>query len=133
MKTVFRLKDGGSISEFYFKYNKTRHELDSREIIEKVLGDAINAVFEKSYYYSDESQVEKVEHYDDDGNLITDACGLMLHDDNKMLTKVYGNFDGEQWSFEIPAETTKGLSGRFWYCICRNNTNLCFKTPIYLM
>ena len=70
---------------------------------------------------------------DDDGNAITDACGLMLHDDYDMLTKVNGSFDGEQWSFEIPAEVTKGLKGRYWYCICRNDTNLCFKTPIYLM
>jgi hypothetical protein len=69
---------------------------------------------------------------DDEGNLITDACGLMLHDDNKMLIKVDGVFDGEQWSFDIPAKATEGLSGRYWYCICRNNTNLCFKTPIYL-
>ena len=70
---------------------------------------------------------------DDDGNIISDGCGLMLHDNENMLIKVNGAFDGEVWSFTIPADATSGLNGRYWYCICRHNTNLCFKTPIYLM
>lgn len=70
---------------------------------------------------------------DDDGVAITDSCGLMLHDDNSMITRVNGTFDGELWSFIIPSDVTEGLTGRYWYCICRNNTNLCFKTPIYLI
>ena len=70
---------------------------------------------------------------DDEGLAITDACGLMLYDDNGMLFRVNGTYDGEEWSFEIPAELTEGLHGRYWYYVYRNDTNLCFKTPIYLM
>lgn len=70
---------------------------------------------------------------DDNGEAITDACGLMFHDDENMLAKVDGELDGAEWIFTIPAEVTKGLTGRYWYCICRNETNLCFKTPLYLM
>lgn len=70
---------------------------------------------------------------DDAGDAITDVCALMLHDDNDMLIKVDGTYNGELWTFDIPAEATKNLAGRYWYCICRGNSNLCFKTPIYLI
>jgi hypothetical protein len=69
---------------------------------------------------------------DDEGNAVSEGCGLMLHDDDGMIVKVEGVFNGEDWSFVIPAEATQGLKGRYWYCICRANSNLCFKTPIYL-
>lgn len=68
---------------------------------------------------------------DDDGNPIASGCSLMLHNDEEMFSQVNGVYDGEAWSFDIPAEDTKGLKGRYWYCICKDNTNLCFKTPIY--
>ncbi len=68
----------------------------------------------------------------DDGDNYEEGCGLRLYDDEKMLFRVAGTFDGEQWSFRIPAENTEGLVGRYWYCICHNNNNLCFKTPFYL-
>jgi hypothetical protein len=70
---------------------------------------------------------------DDEGLNITDNCYLALYDDETELIKVYGAFDGAEWTFTIPADVTEGLSGRYWYAIGRNNTNMCFKTPIYLM
>lgn len=68
-----------------------------------------------------------------DGTSLTEGCGLMLHSDSEMLCRVEGVYDGEMWSFTIPAEITEGLKGRYWYCICYDNTQLCFKEPIYLV
>lgn len=73
----------------------------------------------------------------DEGEELTDACSLMLHDVDKetLITMVPGEYfaeDGE-WRFTIPGEVTKGLSGRFWYCICYHDVSLCFKEPIYLV
>jgi hypothetical protein len=68
---------------------------------------------------------------EDNGDMITEGCKLVLHIDDKMIS-----FDGEYkdgiWEFTVPAEITNGLTGRFWYCIKRNDTMLCFKQPIYL-
>lgn len=69
---------------------------------------------------------------DDAGDAITEGCSFMIHDDNNVLVEVDGVYNGELWSFDVPAEDTKGLHGRYWYCISRANSNLCFKTPIYL-
>lgn len=64
---------------------------------------------------------------------LTEGCGFMLHDENEeMLIKVPGVFNGEFWTFTIPADITAGRKGRHWYCICWNDMMLCFKTPIYL-
>ena len=70
---------------------------------------------------------------DDNGDIITEGCGLMLHNDTEMIAKINGVYINDEWCFTIPAEATKNLSGRFWYCICHNDANLCFKQPIYLM
>lgn len=70
---------------------------------------------------------------DDDGENITDSCYLTLYNDTDELTKVYGVFDEEQWTFTIPAAITDGLCGRFWYSIGRNYMDICFKNPIYLI
>ena len=70
---------------------------------------------------------------DDEGNVITEGCSLMLSDDNKVIAMIEGAFDGELWEFNIPASTTSGLSGRYWYCIHHHDNTLCFKKPIYLM
>lgn len=70
---------------------------------------------------------------DDEGVPITEGCSLMLSDDNKAITIINGVYDGELWSFTIPASDTVGLSGRYWYCIYYNDSALCFKKPIYLM
>lgn len=70
---------------------------------------------------------------DDEGAPITEGCSLMLSDENKKITMVNGVYDGELWSFNIPASATVGISGRYWYCIYHNDNTLCFKKPIYLM
>lgn len=69
---------------------------------------------------------------EEDGTIVTSSCGLMLHDDEKMIYKADGVLGDGEWLFTIPAEVTKGLKGRYWYCMCRNNSNICFKHPIYL-
>lgn len=71
---------------------------------------------------------------DENGLSITENCKLMLHEDNKDLCAVDGVYLAEQdlWLFIVPAEMTKGLSGRYWYCIMKDGMNLCFKQPIYL-
>lgn len=69
---------------------------------------------------------------EDNGDNITENCHLVLH-----IGDVMKAFKGELkdgvWEFIIPAEITKGLTGRYWYCIKRNDTMLCFKQPIYLI
>ena len=67
------------------------------------------------------------------GAPLTEGCGLILYSDSEMLCRVEGVYDSEMWSFTIPAEITEGLKGRYWYCICYDNTSLSFKEPIYLM
>jgi hypothetical protein len=71
---------------------------------------------------------------DDNEAIIKDSCGLMLYDGEDMLVMVNGFYyeDTEQIQFTIPAEVTKGLKGRYWYCFCQNGKSLCFKQPIYL-
>lgn len=66
---------------------------------------------------------------------VAEDCQLVLHDDNADLyvaVGVYFEEDGT-WNFNIPAEVTKGLHGRYWYCIQHDGNNLCFKKPIYLV
>lgn len=74
---------------------------------------------------------------DEKENLITDGCEFVLHDGTtgKVIGKVIGKFDSELsvWEFVLPAELTKGLRGRYKYCIMRDGQNLCFKQPIYLL
>lgn len=70
---------------------------------------------------------------DEDGAAITDSCYLSFFDDERELVKVYGTFDGEQWTFTIPAEDIVGLTGRYFYTIGRNFKDMCFKSPIYLV
>lgn len=70
----------------------------------------------------------------EDNTEITDNCSLMIHTDKEMLLSVEGIYLGSSiWQFEVPAEATKGLKGRYWYCICNDNNNLCFKEPLYLV
>ena len=58
----------------------------------------------------------------------------MLHSDEEDIARVDGTYleENGMWQFMIPAETTVGMDGRYWYCIMRDNTNLCFKKPLYL-
>lgn len=71
---------------------------------------------------------------DDEGVNITDSCWLKLYcleNDENEIVKVYGAFDGEQWTFTIPSEKTQGIFGRYWYTIGRNFESMSFKSPIY--
>ena len=72
---------------------------------------------------------------DDSGVDITEGCSLMLHDKDRetMIAQFYGDYVNGEWLFIIPAEITRGLNGRYWYCIKHNNSNLCFIEPIYLV
>lgn len=71
----------------------------------------------------------------DDGNAITSDCSLMLHNDKEeMIATIKGKYNEEEqtWLFVIPKDTTKGCEcKRYWYCICHEDSNLCFKQPIY--
>ena len=73
---------------------------------------------------------------DDEEDYISEACCLMLHDEDgeAIIAMGEGEFIPQQlsWEFTIPAEATRGLKGRYWYCIMHENNNLCFKQPIYL-
>lgn len=71
---------------------------------------------------------------DKDGNVYEEGCHLMLFNPEKeLIVTVDGEIVENEWIFTIPAEITEGLKGRFWYCICHHNINLCFKEPIYLV
>lgn len=72
---------------------------------------------------------------DDSGIAITENCSLMFHDKDRetMIATIPGNYVNDEWLFIIPAELTKGLNGRYWYCIKHENSSLCFIEPIYLV
>lgn len=69
---------------------------------------------------------------EDNGEAIKEDCTLVLHINDKML-EFNGEYAEDIWEFTIPAAATSGLNGRYWYCIKRNGTMLCFKQPIYLV
>lgn len=71
-----------------------------------------------------------------DGTFISEGVAFMLHGpDGEMVAAVEGNFNAEtgQWTFNVPAEATKGRKGRHWYCFQHDHKNLCFLQPYYLM
>lgn len=71
-----------------------------------------------------------------DGTFISEGVAFMLHSpDGKMIAAVEGLFNTEtgQWKFIVPADATKGLKGRYWYCFQHDGANLCFLQPFYLM
>ena len=70
----------------------------------------------------------------EDGAPIETACEFHLFDsDDKMLASAPGMYLGEgTWQFELAAEVTEGLKGRYWYCIGNDGVSLCFKKPLYL-
>ena len=72
---------------------------------------------------------------DDSGAEIVEGCALMLHFEDDTMYAAEGTYyaDIQRWQFTIPADVTKGLSGRYFYCIQHNGANLCFKEPIYLL
>lgn len=72
---------------------------------------------------------------DDEGKDITENVSLVLHDKDRktMLAEFQGTFTEGEWLFLIPAEHTKGLNGRYWYCVTHKGSALCFKQPVYLV
>lgn len=81
----------------------------------------------------------KVEAFitDENENVITENCYFVLHDKagTEMLLEKSGTYlpDYSIWEFVLAPEETKGMNGRYLYCIMHDNSNLCFKQPIYLM
>lgn len=71
----------------------------------------------------------------ENGESIAAGCGFMLHIADDNIVMVDGAYDVEEglWYFTIPAEKTKGLKGRYSYCLCKNGQSLCFREPFYLM
>lgn len=72
---------------------------------------------------------------DDDGYYITEDCSFTIHTDEGELYSTPGYYVGEtsEWLFNVPAVVTKGLKGRYWYCIRHKGSNICFKQPLYLI
>lgn len=70
-----------------------------------------------------------------EGELVTEGCGISIHCEDEQICRIDGTYsESEQiWKFVIPAEATKGHSGRHYYCVCKNDGTLNFKTPIYLV
>lgn len=74
---------------------------------------------------------------------ITDESGIIAASNNHLSlysdAELLGSYDGvlidDVWQYTIPAEATKNLKGRYWYCICESesHTKLQFKEPIYLV
>ena len=81
----------------------------------------------------------KVEAFitDENENIVTEGCYFVLHDKagTNMLLRKNGSYNTEFsiWEFVLAPEETMGLNGRYLYCIQHNDSNLCFKQPIYLM
>lgn len=70
----------------------------------------------------------------DTGEAITEDCELHIFDkDKNMIVAAKGTFSNDEWTFTIPAEATKGLEGRYMYCIGHKSSSLCFKQPIYFV
>lgn len=72
---------------------------------------------------------------DDDGAVVTNGCKFVFHPSDDEMIAFDGTYyaDIQSWKFTIPADVTKGMSGRYSYCIQRDGENLCFKTPIFLV
>ena len=69
-----------------------------------------------------------------DGSAYTTGAHLNLYDDENTMATLEGTYSGDVWSFTIPADLTKGLAGRYWYCICNpSHTKMQFKAPLYLV
>ena len=67
---------------------------------------------------------------------VTEGCKFMMHDDTgAVICEVNGIYieEDEQWTFNIPASATLGMTGRYWYCIQCDGVNMCFKQPLYLL
>jgi hypothetical protein len=71
---------------------------------------------------------------DDKGAYLTSGCNLMLFEtDGKMIATIPGSYADGNWFFLLPGDLTAEHKGKRMYCICHQNTNLCFKQPIYFI
>jgi hypothetical protein len=70
---------------------------------------------------------------DTKGAFLTSGCNLMLFDGDEMFATVPGSFADGNWFFVLPGEITAEHKGKCWYCICHQESNLCFKEPIYFV
>ena len=70
---------------------------------------------------------------DDLGNPITEDVSLVIHTSDTHMIMVEGLYTDEYFIFEIPAEITKDLKGKYWYCVKHNDEQLCFNNPIYFV
>lgn len=70
---------------------------------------------------------------DDLGNPIVEGCEFILNIDDETMITVGGDYKDGIWTFPIPAEFTKGLKGRYWYCMRHNDEQLCFMNAIYFV
>ena len=68
---------------------------------------------------------------DESGEDITEDCELHIFKGEEMIIEVAGTYKDDEWHFIIPAEKTKGLRGRHFYCIGHRGSSLCFKQPVY--
>ena len=79
------------------------------------------------------SEITVMANITEDGEPIVEGCGFMLHIDDENILMIDGVFNGDIWTFTIPAEATKDLKGRYSYCLCQGDKTLCFKEPFYLL
>ena len=75
---------------------------------------------------------------DESDNLITEGCYFVIHSTglvDEIVARIEGKYDSELgvWEFHIGPEVSNELRGRYMYCIMKDDTNLCFKQPIYFM
>lgn len=67
------------------------------------------------------------------GEPITAGVYLVLHTNDTAMVTIDGQYIEDTWLFTLPADFTKDLKGRCWYCIKHENDQLCFKQPIYFV
>ena len=78
------------------------------------------------------ADIEIVSKVTEDSEPVLGVCFMLHTDETKMLAFPGELIDGI-YKFIIPADVTKGLSGRYEYCLAKENQPLCFKEPIYFV
>ena len=70
---------------------------------------------------------------DAEGIDITSGCNLIFIDKEfNTIAEYAGKYANGEWTFNIPAEATKDMEGRYWYRIKFHDGSLCFAVPIYI-
>ena len=70
------------------------------------------------------------------GEPVTSGTHIGIYNDkDERLVMVNGEETDGVWEYQIPGALTADLKGKYWYCICCNNTHksYCFKQPIYFI